>query len=401
MPRDERRVEAQRVLDAEVGELRPDARLVDDAVAEMAAGQRDVRLERRLDELRVRRPPARARRARRRVRARRGRTGPHALRSARAPTGSRSRRSSPSNFVVSAKRSVSHGRLTPWPRTSVATQTSAAPEMKRSISSRRDDERHRAVEHRDLAGMEPVHLSREREHRAAAERDDDRSGRERAERPRADELERELALEDLQLVLGERPLHERERVERTEQEDLAVLACEQEPRPRRAALRVVGPLHLVEDEELARVRRHLDGRADDRRALVDALLAGDETDVLGADPLAEAAMCLLREHPQRARVDARALVRQLAESGVRLARVRRAEVRDDALGLDPARRQRDRDAALGLPYGLRRAPAARAIGAARPLLTAACRTAVAHRLRRGGSGEASSPSRARRSRGRP
>jgi hypothetical protein len=52
--------------------------------------------------------------------------------------GSRSRRSLPSNFVVSAKSSVSHGRLTPWPRTSVAAQTSARPAMKRSISSRRD-----------------------------------------------------------------------------------------------------------------------------------------------------------------------------------------------------------------------------------------------------------------------
>ncbi len=49
--------------------------------------------------------------------------------------GRRSRRSSPSNFVVSAKRSVSHGRFTPCPRTSVATHTSAAPERNRSISS--------------------------------------------------------------------------------------------------------------------------------------------------------------------------------------------------------------------------------------------------------------------------
>ena len=35
MPRSERRVEPTRIVDAEVGEPRPDARLVDDAVAEM------------------------------------------------------------------------------------------------------------------------------------------------------------------------------------------------------------------------------------------------------------------------------------------------------------------------------------------------------------------------------
>src|SRR3954470_8930637 len=52
--------------------------------------------------------------------------------------GSRSRRSFPSNFVVSAKRRVSHGRLTPCPRTSVAAHTSARPSTNRSISSRRD-----------------------------------------------------------------------------------------------------------------------------------------------------------------------------------------------------------------------------------------------------------------------
>ena len=43
-------------------------------------------------------------------------------------------------------------------------------------------------------------------------------------------------------------------------------------------------------------------------------------------------MRLLREHPQRAGVDAGALVGQLPQRGVRLPGVRRAEVRDDALG---------------------------------------------------------------------
>ena len=58
MPGDERGVQAQRVVDAEVGELRSNPRLVDRAIAEVAAGQRDVRLERRLHELRVRRSPS-------------------------------------------------------------------------------------------------------------------------------------------------------------------------------------------------------------------------------------------------------------------------------------------------------------------------------------------------------
>src|ERR671910_2176958 len=71
-------------------------------------------------------------------------------------------------------------------------------------------ERHRAVQDRDAAGMQAVHLAGEGEHRAAAERDDDRSRRERAERARADELEWQLALEELQLVLRKRPLDERQ-----------------------------------------------------------------------------------------------------------------------------------------------------------------------------------------------
>ena len=58
MPGDERSVQAQRVVDAEVGELRSNPRLVHRAIAEVAAGQRDVRLERRLHELRVRHSPS-------------------------------------------------------------------------------------------------------------------------------------------------------------------------------------------------------------------------------------------------------------------------------------------------------------------------------------------------------
>ena len=113
-------------------------------------------------------------------------------------------------------------------------------------------ERHRAVEHGDAVGPEPVDLAREREHGLAAERDDDRARRERAQLSRADELERQLPLVDAQLGVGERAAHERQRVERAEQADVAVLPGEEKLRPRRAPLLVVRPLHLVEDEHLTR-----------------------------------------------------------------------------------------------------------------------------------------------------
>jgi hypothetical protein len=74
-------------------------------------------------------------------------------------------------------------------------------------------ERHRAVEDRDPLGVKPVDLTREREDGSSAERDHDRSGGQRAQRPLADELERELSLEHLELALGECAIHERKRVE--------------------------------------------------------------------------------------------------------------------------------------------------------------------------------------------
>ena len=207
-------------------------------------------------------------------------------------------------------------------------------------------ERHGAVEHRDAVGVQAVDLAREREHRLAAEGDDDRSRREAAERALADELERQHALEDLHLGLRERVQHERLGIERTEHEDVAVVAGEQEPRPGRAALGVVRPLHLVEHEHLARARRHLDRAADDRRRVVDALLAGDEADGVLPELGREPAVGLLREHPQRPRVDAAAALLEHLERVVGLAGVRRAEVGDDRLRLHAPRRQGDLDRAL-------------------------------------------------------
>ena len=267
-----------------------------------------MRLERRLDDCRVGVRPRNADEHADVARARRARSGRRGRRSARAPTAAGRAADSPSNFVVSAKSSVSHGRLTPCPSTSVATQTSAAPveEAVDLLAARR--ERHRAVEHRDAVGPEPVDLAGEREHGLAAERDDDRARRERPQLARADELERQLPLEDAELGVRERVPDERQRVERAEQEDVAVLAGEQQPRPRRAALLVVRPLHLVEHEHLARARRHLDRAADDRGVLVDALLAGDEADRSAPSWRREPAVRLLREHPQRPGVDAAPLL---------------------------------------------------------------------------------------------
>ena len=49
------------------------------------------------------------------------------------------------------------------------------------------------------------------------------------------------------------------------------------PRRSLAALRIVGPLHLVEHEHLDGARRHLDRAADARGRIVGTLLAGDWT----------------------------------------------------------------------------------------------------------------------------
>ena len=203
-------------------------------------------------------------------------------------------------------------------------------------------ERHRAVQHRDTAGVQLVQLAREPDHGAAAERDDDRAGR-RARRCRACRTSRAApcARRSARRPAGTRA-DERQRLDRAEQQDVAVLAAEHEPRPRRAALLVLGPLHLVEDERLAAHRRHLRGAADDRRVRIDALLAGDEADAVLAELLREAPVRLLREHAQRRRVDAAPVLDEEPQRVVGLAGVRRPEVRDHRLRLDGA---------LGQPNG--------------------------------------------------
>ena len=142
-----------------------------------------------------------------------------------------------------------------------------------------------------------------------------------------------LALEETELDLRERVPHERQRLDRAEQQDVAVLAAEQQPRPRRAALLVLGPLHLVEHERLAARRCHLGRAAHDRGAGIDPLLPGHETDALGAELRRQPPVRLLREHPQRRRVHAAAVLDKEAERVVRLARVGGPEVRDHRLGL--------------------------------------------------------------------
>ena len=176
----------------------------------------------------------------------------------------------------------------------------------------------------------------EPDHGATAERDDD-SPRPKPNDPTpADPVERRLALEEPHVDLRERMPDERQRLDRSEQQDVAIIAAEHQPRPRRPALVVLRPLHLVEHQRLAAHRRHLRGAADDRRVRVDALLAGDDADALLADLGREAAVRLLREHAQRRRVHAAAGLDEEAQRVVRLARVRRPQVRDDGLRLGRA-----------------------------------------------------------------
>src|SRR6185436_18529473 len=192
---------------------------------------------------------------------------------------------------------------------------------------------------------------REREHGLSAERHHDRARRERPQLSRADELERQLALVDAQLRLGERAAYEWQRVQRAQQADVPVLPGEQKLRPRRATLLVVGPLHLVEDEHLTVSRRHLDGAAQHRGVLVDPLLARDQPDLFLAEQGREPAVRLLRQHPQRAGVDAAPLLGEECQRVVCLAGVRRPEVRDDALGLSPPLGESDLDPTLGALHG--------------------------------------------------
>ena len=70
-------------------------------------------------------------------------------------------------------------------------------------------ERHRAVEHCNPVRLDAVDLTREREHRLAAEGDENRAGRQTAELPGADELERELALVHPELGVRKRAPDER------------------------------------------------------------------------------------------------------------------------------------------------------------------------------------------------
>ncbi len=227
-------------------------------------------------------------------------------------------------------------------------------------------ERHRAVEARDAPRMELVQLTREPDHGAPREGDDHRARAEARDAAAADPVERRLALEEPDLGLRERVPHERQRLNRAEQQDVAVLAAEQEPGPRGAALFVLRPLHLVEDERLAARRGHLGRAAHDRRVGIDALLTGHEADPLLADLGRQPPVCLLREHAQRRRVDAVAVLDEEAERVVRLAGVGRPEVGDHGLGLDTP---------LGQPHGQlgdrpsrRRVPPPMPLAAARSLL---------------------------------
>ena len=83
---------------------------------------------------------------------------------------------------------------------------------------------------------------------------------------------------------------------------------------------------------------------------VDALLAGDEADAVLPDFGRQPPVRLLREHAQRRRVDAAAVLDEEAQRVVRLAGVRRAEMRDHA---SPARGVRSGSRTVSSETGLR------------------------------------------------
>ena len=85
--------------------------------------------------------------------------------------------------------------------------------------------------------------------------------------------------------------------------------------------------------------------------LVDALFPRHEADAVLPERRRESPMSLLRQHPQRPCVHAGAMLREVGEGIVRLAGVRRPEVRDDRVGRRPPLRQPDLDAILGAPHG--------------------------------------------------
>ena len=174
VPGGEGGVEAPGVVDAEIGEPRPDPRLVDDAVAEVPRREHDVGLQRLLDD--------------RRVGARPGHAREHAdvpaLDEPEAPRAAGDLRELPRQQVT-PRLAVELRRLGEEQRLAgkvdaVAEHVGGHGHVGRAAEEAVDllpprAERHGAVENRDAVRVQPVDLAREREHRLAAERDDDRA----------------------------------------------------------------------------------------------------------------------------------------------------------------------------------------------------------------------------------
>ena len=167
---------------------------------------------------------------------------------------------------------------------------------------------------------------------------------------------------------------------------MPVLAAEHQARPGRAAFLVLRPLHLVEHERLTVKWSHLRRAADDRRVGIDALLAGDEADALLAELGGEPAVRLLREHPQRRRVDAAAVLDEEPQRVVRLPGVRRSEMGDHRLRLDSSAAAAGRSARRPASGRL---PRRMAIAPARPLLPLVAPGHAGHGSWRPGSHRAS------------
>src|SRR4051794_29448407 len=223
----------------EVGELRAKPPRVDDAIAEVAARKLHVRCERRLDETGVGMRPRNARQ--------------HPDKAALVePVAARA----PGDlcdlprFEVAALAAVELLRLREEQR--LAREIDAVAEHVGGhahlggtgekpvdlLTTRR--EWHRAVKHGDASRPQGIQLARKTDHRAPAERDDNRSRPEPGNAFLPEPLERRLALEETDVDLRECMLDEQKRLDRAEQQDVTVLAAEHQPRPRGAALLVLG-----------------------------------------------------------------------------------------------------------------------------------------------------------------
>lgn len=227
-------------------------------------------------------------------------------------------------------------------------------------------ERHRAVENGHPAGVAAVQLAREREDGAATERDDDSARPESVERDLAGPVERRLALEEADLASG-KAFWTSGRASTAPSRRM----CRYSPASRsrvHAEPRSSSSAHWISSSTSTSPRS---GAISAVQQMIGASSLTRSSPVTrptrSAPSCAELPVRLLSEHPQRRGEDAATGLGEELERGMGLPGVRRAEMRDDALGLGAAGREPD----LRLGQVRRAMLPGLARRAARPLLAAA------------------------------